>query len=92
ANVKLDGVTWKMVNDSNTEYQLYQTGELHTSAVPGDMAEQLFAENKVNVQDGAGTSFYRFNVTKEPFNNKNIRKAFSMAIDRQKIVDFITKR
>lgn len=92
ASVKLDGVTWKMINDLNTAYQLFQTGELHTADVPADLSDQLFAEGKVLTQNGAGTAFYRFNVTKEPFQNKNIRKAFSMAIDRQKIVDFITKK
>lgn len=92
ASVKLDGVTFKMINDRNTAYQLYQTGELHTTEIPPDLSEQLFAENKVTVIDGAGTEFYRFNTTKKPFTNKNIRKAFSMAIDRQKIVDFITKQ
>ncbi|NGQ94393.1 peptide ABC transporter substrate-binding protein [Brevibacillus sp. SYP-B805] len=92
ANVKLDGVTWKMVNDRNTAYQLFQTGELHTTEVPPDLAEQLFAENKVTVTDSAGTEFYRFNVTKPPFTNKNIRKAFSLAIDRQLIVDVVNKQ
>ncbi|MET3291383.1 UNVERIFIED_CONTAM: dipeptide transport system substrate-binding protein [Brevibacillus sp. OAP136] len=89
ANVKLDGVTWKMIDDENTEYQMYQNEELHTSGVPADMADQLFKDNKVTVADSAGTSFYRFNVTKEPFDNVNIRKAFSMAIDRQTLVDYV---
>lgn len=93
ANVKLDGVTWKMINDNNTEYQMYQTGELHaTTTVPADLSDQLFAENKVTVEDGAGTYFYRLNVKKEPFDNVNIRKAFMMALDRQKIVDLVNKR
>ncbi|MFT9848804.1 peptide ABC transporter substrate-binding protein [Aneurinibacillus sp. REN35] len=93
ANVKLAGVTWKMINDNNTEYQLYQTGDLHaTTTVPADLSDQLFAENKVKVEDGAGTYFYRLNVKKEPFDNVNIRKAFMMALDRQKIVDLVNKR
>lgn len=90
--VKLDQVVWKMIDDSNTAYQMFQTGDLHTTVVPPDLSEQLFAEGKVIVSDGAGTEFYRFNTTMEPFTNKNIRKAFSLAIDRQKIVDFVTKQ
>ncbi|GAA4715151.1 peptide ABC transporter substrate-binding protein [Brevibacillus fulvus] len=92
ATVKLDGVTWKMINDSNTAYQMFQTGELHTTDVPSDMASQLFADGTAQVQDGAGTAFYRFNVNMKPFDNKKIRQAFNMAIDRQKLVDFITQR
>ncbi|MCZ8512671.1 peptide ABC transporter substrate-binding protein [Paenibacillus filicis] len=96
ANVKLDGVTYKMVNDSNTAYQLFSTGELHSSnttgAVPADLSDKLFAENKVKVEDGAGTAFYRFNVKMAPFNNANIRKAFVEAVDRQKLVDLVLKQ
>lgn len=93
ANVTLEGAVWKMIDDENTEYQMFQNGELHrTMTVPAEMAEQLFKEGKVLVKDGAGTEFYRFNVTKEPFDNVNIRKAFSMAIDRQTLVDLVLMR
>lgn len=93
ANVTLAGAVWKMIDDENTEYQMYINQELHrTTTVPADMADQLFKEGKVFVQDGAGTEFYRFNVTKEPFDNKNIRKAFSLAIDRQTLVDLVLMR
>lgn len=90
-NVKLDQVHWAMVDDPNTEYQMFQNGELDTSSVPADLSEQLFKEGKVKVEDQAGTYFYRFNVNMKPFQNTNIRKAFAMAVDQKKIVDFITK-
>jgi dipeptide transport system substrate-binding protein len=90
-NVKLDGVHWAIVEDTNTEYQLYQTGELDTSDVPADLAESLFEEGKAKVEEQAGDYFYRMNVTLEPFQNVNIRKAFAMAVDQKQIVDFVTK-
>ncbi|WP_108670253.1 peptide ABC transporter substrate-binding protein [Peribacillus acanthi] len=90
-NVKLDKVHWAIVDDTNTEYQMFQSGELDTSDVPADLAEQLFKDGKAQVGDQAGTYFYRFNVTMEPFQNKNIRKAFALAVDQQKMVDFVTK-
>jgi len=89
--VKLNKIHWAMVDDSNTEYQMFQNGELDTSDVPAELSEQLFSEGKVKVEDQAGTYFYRFNVTKEPFTNKNIRKAFALAVDQQQIVDYVTK-
>lgn len=91
-NVKLDGVVWEMVSDRNTEYQLFQTGELHTSSIPTELAEQLIADGEVEFEDQSGTYFYRFNTEMEPFQNQNIRKAFSMAVDQQEIVDYVTKR
>ncbi|WP_409305111.1 peptide ABC transporter substrate-binding protein [Peribacillus sp. SCS-155] len=90
-NVKLDRVEWAMVDDTNTEYQMYQTGELDTSDVPSEMADQLLKEGKVKVEDQAGEYFYRMNVNKEPFQNVNIRKAFAMAVNQQELVEFVTK-
>ncbi|MDQ0270522.1 peptide ABC transporter substrate-binding protein [Cytobacillus purgationiresistens] len=91
ANVKLDKVHWAMVDDTNTEYQMFQTGELDTSDVPPELSEQLFADGKAEMVDQAGDYFYRLNLTLEPFQNKNIRKAFAMAVNQQEIVDFVTK-
>ena len=90
-SVKLNKVHWAMVNDTNTDYQLFKTGELDTADVPADLSKQLFEEGKVNVEDQAGTYFYRFNLEKEPFQNQNIRKAFALAVDQQQMVDFVTK-
>ncbi|HET7615687.1 MAG TPA: peptide ABC transporter substrate-binding protein, partial [Bacillales bacterium] len=89
--VKLDKVIWKMINDPNTEYQMYKTDELHTSDVPSDLSEQLFKSGKVKVAKQAGTYFYRFNTNMKPFDNQKIRKAFSLAINRENIVKYITK-
>ncbi|WP_461611626.1 peptide ABC transporter substrate-binding protein [Cytobacillus kochii] len=90
-NVKLDKVHWAMVDDETTEYQMYKTDELDTSAVPAELSEELFADGSAQMVEQAGDYFYRFNVTMEPFQNVNIRKAFVMAINQQEIVDYVTK-
>lgn len=87
--VKLDKIHWAIIDDTNTEYQMYQSGELDVSDLPSELSEQLLGEAKV--EDQAGDYFYRFNVNMEPFQNLNIRKAFAMAVDQQQIVDFVTK-
>ncbi|WP_211748254.1 peptide ABC transporter substrate-binding protein [Paenibacillus sp. Marseille-Q4541] len=93
AKVKLDGVTFKMVDDSTTAYQLYQSGELHISGtLPPDLIESLITDNKAKVEDSAGTYFYRYNTNMEPFSNAKIRQAFTMAVDRQQIVDLVVKQ
>lgn len=90
--VVLDEVHWAMVNDGTTEYQMFQNGELDQSDVPSELSEQLHAEGKVLVEPQAGLYFYRLNVTKEPFQNEKIRKAFALAINQQEIVEFVTKQ
>ncbi|MBD8036140.1 peptide ABC transporter substrate-binding protein [Solibacillus sp. A46] len=90
-SVKLDRVEWAMVNDTNTSYQMYQTGELDVTGIPSNLADTLLDDPEAIVYDMAGTHFYRFNVTKEPFTNKKIRQAFSYAINAQEIVDYVVK-
>nr|WP_026692290.1 peptide ABC transporter substrate-binding protein [Peribacillus kribbensis] len=89
--VKLDKVHWDIVNDTTTEYQMYKTGKLDVASVPAESSDELMKEGKVKTSGQAGTYFFRFNVTKEPFQNKNIRKAFALAANQQDIVDFVTK-
>ncbi len=89
--VKLDRVEWAMINDSNTEYQMYKTGELDVSGVPGEMADQLMNNPELKIDDQAGLYFYRFNVSEEPFTNKKVRQAFALAVNHQDMVDYVTK-
>ncbi|ELK46080.1 peptide ABC transporter substrate-binding protein [Halobacillus sp. BAB-2008] len=89
--VQLDEVKWSMVPDENTEYQMYKSGELDTSYIPAELADELMDSEEVNITDQAGTYFYRFNVNEEPFQNKKIRQAFAMAVNQQDIVDYVTK-
>ncbi|WP_085508196.1 peptide ABC transporter substrate-binding protein [Thalassobacillus devorans] len=89
--VKLDKVEWAMVNDTNTEYQMYESGDLDTSDIPSEMSEELIDSENVVIEEQAGTHFYRFNVNEEPFTNEKIRKAFAMAVNQEEIVEYVTK-
>ncbi|MFD1036840.1 peptide ABC transporter substrate-binding protein [Virgibacillus byunsanensis] len=89
--VSLDKVHWAMVNDTNTEYQMFEAGDLDMTNIPSEMADQLIDGDNVVIEEQAGLYFYRFNVTEEPFQNEKIRKAFALAVNQQDIVDYVTK-
>ncbi|MEI3604127.1 peptide ABC transporter substrate-binding protein [Pseudogracilibacillus sp. SE30717A] len=89
--VKLDKVHFAMVNDENTQYQMFQSGELDTAEIPPELSDELIEGDNVYIGDYGGLEFYRFNVTKEPFDNKKIRQAFSYAIDRESIAEYVVK-
>ncbi|MEN1967696.1 peptide ABC transporter substrate-binding protein [Lentibacillus sp. N15] len=89
--VKLDKVDWAMVPETKTEYQMFQSDELDMTEIPSALADQLIDGDDVVIDDQAGLYFYRFNVEKEPFQNKKIRKAFAMAVNQNDIVDYVTK-
>ncbi|MCP3028936.1 peptide ABC transporter substrate-binding protein [Halobacillus sp. A5] len=89
--VELEEVHFAMVDDSNTEYQMYDSGELDNSEIPSDMADELLDSEEVTIDEQAGNSFYRFNVEEEPFQNEKIRKAFAMAVNQEDIVEYVTR-
>lgn len=88
--VKLNGVHYSIVTDNQTVYQLFQTKKLDVIAkksIPAELLPSLIEQGKVKQMEGNGLSFFRFNVSKEPFTNAKIRKAFALSIDRKMIVD-----
>ncbi len=96
-NIKLNKITMSLVNSSATELASYQNGELDRAGhpngeIPTDqipiLRDQL--KDELEIKGIASTYYYEFNVTAEPFDNVNIRKAFAMAVDRQAIVDNVT--
>ncbi len=67
-------------------YAAYQNGEvLFQSEIP--MSQRASAA--VEPTDLMNTHTYVFNTTKAPFNDPNVRKALSMALDRNAIVDIV---
>ncbi|HEY8362216.1 MAG TPA: peptide ABC transporter substrate-binding protein [Tissierellaceae bacterium] len=92
--VKLDGIEFAILEDENTAWQKYLGGEFDfLTPLPQAVVAQLKAENNSELVIGGDVSvyYYNLNTTIEPFNNVNIRKALSMAINRQTIVDKITQ-
>ncbi|USG64188.1 peptide ABC transporter substrate-binding protein [Brevibacillus ruminantium] len=91
-SVKYAGIDWVMVNDENTQYQMYKTGQLDMiQTVPNDMKKQLIDAGEAKVEPEASIYYYRMNVKMEPFQNANIRKAFALAIDRQALIDNVAQ-
>lgn len=92
-NVKLEGIQI-IISNENTALQMFEKGDLDwtgspLSIVPPDAVQGLKNSNNLQVAAAAGTSWFRFNTDKVPFNNAKIRKALSYAIDRQAIAEHI---
>ncbi|WP_085904285.1 peptide ABC transporter substrate-binding protein [Kiloniella majae] len=83
--VKLDKVVYYPTESQTTALKRYRAGELDwTYEVPNDQIKWI-KENmadEFHVSNYLGTYYYGFNMTKPPFNDPKLRKAFSMAIDR----------
>ena len=94
ANVQIGQVSFVMVDDA-TAWGMYQAGDLDSVLVPPQewtaaradpaLASQLHAASRL------GTSYYGFNTDKAPFDHPLVRMAFAAAVNRQEILDTVTR-
>jgi oligopeptide transport system substrate-binding protein len=94
--INFDKVTITVVEEDSTVFNLFQTDKIdwigaQAGSVPTDQVQQMIQSGQAQVIPIASTYYYLFNTTKKPFSNVKIRKAFAMAVDRQAIIDNVTK-
>lgn len=93
-NVSLNGIRFYPTENVSTEERMFRAGQLHkTSSLPIDKIKVYRENNPEALRTAAylGTYYYRFNTEKPPFNDKRVRKALTLAVDRQQIVAHVAK-
>lgn len=94
--VKLETITMHMIDDEATALQMYENGDLDWVGSPIDEVPlaaipTMKDSGELHISDRAGVYYYTLNHDDELFSNENIRKAFALSIDRQGIVENVTK-
>ncbi len=92
ANVKLDGLNYQVVKDSQQAFMSYQNGDLDIVKLSGDQVDQVSGDPELNVV-GAGYMWYlTMNSNNIPaLNNVNMRLALTNAVNRAAIVTDVVK-
>jgi oligopeptide transport system substrate-binding protein len=91
-NVKLDRVTGYLYDDKETAYKLFLQKKIHwIPSIPETKIDEIIRNPDFYVMPYLGTYFYRFNCKKPPFDDKRVRKALSVVIDRSMITSKILK-
>lgn len=93
-NVRLNAVWFYPIEDILTEERMFRSGRLHFSEnVPIDKIEvyQQKRPDVIHIDPYFGTYYYRLNVTRKPFDDPRVRRAFAMAIDRESLVKNVVK-
>ncbi len=86
--VKLDGIKFNLIEDANAAYSAYQTEEvLFIKDVPTEEIPSLTGQPDFYVDPIIGTYYLSVNTQKEPFNDARVRKALSLAIDREYVAN-----
>ncbi|HVR62051.1 MAG TPA: ABC transporter substrate-binding protein [Polyangia bacterium] len=95
AHVRTPHIRLLMVEDENTGLNLYKTGGIDyigsNANPPIEFLDYLRAKRDFISHAYLAVYFYWFNVKAPPFDDARVRRALSLAIDRQAITRFITR-
>jgi len=87
--VRLREIWFYPTDDENAEERAFRAGQLHVTArLPQTKVSVYEAEHprELHVVPILRTNFLTFNVSRTPFRDARVRRAFSLAIDRQRLV------
>ncbi|CAN5510768.1 ABC transporter substrate-binding protein [soil metagenome] len=92
--VTLNGIVFHTIDSLNVEERAFRAGQIHlTDAIPINRIDRYRREQPdlLRIDPYLGTYFYRVNITRPPLTNPLVRRALAMAIDRQSIVENVTR-
>ncbi len=92
ANVSDLKLKFLAIENATTAFNLYEKGRIHwLTDVPRDYIEELLNRPDYHTGPFLTTYFYGFNTTKGVTKDKRVRQALARAVDRQKIVKYISR-
>jgi oligopeptide transport system substrate-binding protein len=81
-----------LIESEDTELVMFETDQLDiTHTVSRPEIPRLKKEGLLKVTPNLGTYYYIFNCEAEPLDDVRVRKALSMAIDRQAVTEYVTR-
>ena len=91
-NLGPDTLTFKLMDDTNAMLSGFKSGELdYIQEAPQAELPNLIASGDMKIVDYLGTYYVCFQTQKAPFDNPKVREAFTLAVDRNYIVDKVTQ-
>ncbi len=92
--VRLNGIRFYPIDNVNSEETMFRNGMLHLTNMIFPDKIPFFRERMpeaLRVDPYLGNYFYRINVTRKPFTDVRVRRALALSLNKQLIVDKVTK-
>ena len=91
---KIEEVTWTML-DAEPAFAEFEAGNLDSAAVPSTQLDRVKADPTLSaelvVAPDLCSYYYGFNITQPVVDDVRVRRALSMAVDRQSLIDNVLK-
>lgn len=95
AHVRPQRVKLSIIESTNTVLNMYEAGELDsigaTAVLPAEYLDLLRRQRDFQTAPWIALYFYWFNTKVPPLDDARVRSALSLAIDRQSIVEHVTR-
>jgi len=86
-------IRYVLMDDENAMLAGFRSGEIDfIEFFPADEMASILGSGEAHIADYIGTYYISFNNQRPPFDNANVRKAFNLAIDRNYIVEQVSRR
>lgn len=92
--VKLNAIRFYPVDNVSSEETMFRNGRLHLTNTVNPDKIPFFKEklpDELKITPYLGVYYYNVNVTRKPFDDPKVRRALTLAIDRQLLVDRVTQ-
>ncbi len=94
-SVQIQRVEGVMITEASTAFAMYENNQLDTTGVPMPDIDRVKADPKLSKEYYQApelcTYYYGFTNNKPPFDDVRVRKAFVQSINRQALIDNVTK-
>ncbi len=94
-NVALETIDVLPISDANVAFNFYASGladlVMDKGLAPPALLDDLKKREDFHAAPFLGIYFLRFNCVKGPFADERVRRAFSLAVDKKRIVEKITR-
>ncbi len=88
----IDNLVFAITPDSSVRYQKLKAGECHVMPYPNPADLQAMDnDSEINLlrQEGLNVGYLAFNTKKKPFDDKRVRQALNMAVNKDAIIDVV---
>ena len=89
ANVRLERAVALLTDDAALNLRLYEGGEVHwIRPIPFESVRHAIRDGRsdLHVDQEMCTYYYAFNLERPPFDHPDVRRAFDLAVDKERLV------